>query len=573
MTTPAIAAPLNLVYPPTNAQTASDKIFFLGTAPPDAQVFINDKPLERSPSGHFAPSFPLQLGDNLFTVRYKTQEIKIDVKRVSLQPLPPTGLAFADASLTPNVDLARLPGEQICFGAIAPPNASVTVKLANQTIPLTPQSQLQLPPNSGALTGQNQPAQTTVKYQGCLTLPQISGSDQDLGKPEFQLTLNGKTISQPGAGKITILSTTRVAEVTAVAGVARTGPSSDYSRLTPLPKGTRATITGIEGDYYRLDYGAWINSKETQLVTSIPPKSIIRSVSTREVPGATEVYFPLQVPVPISVQQNDRTFILTLYNTTAQTDIIRLATNPTISRLDWQQIAPEQVQYTLNLKNHQQWGYKLKYSGSSLVLSLRHPPERSHGEPLSGIKILIDPGHGGQESGASGPTGYLEKDVNLIVAKLVRDRLVKMGATVIMTREEDKEVSLGDRVKIIDTTEPAISISIHHNSLPDEGDAQHTQGFASFWYNTQAHSLAAFLHDYVIKKLGRPDYGVFWDNLALTRPTSAPSILLELGFMSNPNEFEKVINPQEQQKIAGALADGIREWFITTKDTKNTKKD
>ena len=565
MTTPAFAAPLNLVYPPTNSKTASDKIFFLGTAPPDAQVFINDKPLERSPAGHFAPSFPLQLGDNLFTVRYKTQEIKIDVQRVSLQPLPSTGLAFADASLTPNVDLARLPGEQICFGAIAAPNASVTVKLANQTIPLTPQSQLQLPANSGALTGQNQPAApTTGQYQGCLTLPQ-SGSDQDLGKPEFQLTLNGKTISQPGAGKITILSTAKVAAVTAEAGVARTGPSSDYSRLTPLPKGTRATITGMEGDYYRLDYGAWINRKETQLVTSIPPRSMIRSVSTREVPGATEVYFPLQVPVPISVQQNDRTFILTLYNTTAQTDIIRLATNPLISRLDWQQTAPGQVQYTLNLKNNQQWGYKLKYSGTSLVLSLRHPPERSHGESLSGIKILIDPGHGGQESGASGPTGDLEKDVNLSVAKLVRDRLVKMGATVIMTREEDKEVSLGDRVKIIDTTEPAISISIHHNSLPDEGDAQHTQGFASFWYNTQAHSLANFIHDYVIKKLNRPDYGVFWDNLALTRPTSAPSILLELGFMSNPEEFEKVMNPQEQKKIAGAIADGINEWFKKVK--------
>jgi len=561
MTTPAFAAPLNLVYPPTNFKTASDKIFFLGTAPPDAQVFVNDKLVERSPAGHFAPSFPLQLGDNLFTVRYKTQEIKIDVQRVSLQPLPPTGLAFANASLTPNVDLARLPGEQICFSAIAAPNASVTVKLANQTIPLTPQSQLQLPANSGALTGQNQPAaSTTGQYQGCLTLPQ-SGSDQDLGKPEFQLTLNGKTISQPGAGKITILSTAKVAAVTAEAGVARTGPSSDYSRLTPLPKGTRATITGIEGDYYRLDYGAWINRKETQLVTSIPPRSMIRSVSTREVPGATEVYFPLQVPVPISVQQNDRTFILTLYNTTAQTDIIRLATNPLISRLDWQQTAPGQVQYTLNLKNYQQWGYKLKYSGTSLVLSLRHPPERSRGEYLSGIKILIDPGHGGQESGASGPTGDLEKDVNLSVAKLVRDRLVKMGATVIMTREEDKEVSLGDRVKIIDTTEPAISISIHHNSLPDEGDAQHTQGFASFWYNTQAHSLAAFIHDYVIKKLNRPDYGVFWDNLALTRPTSAPSILLELGFMSNPQEFEKVMNPQEQKKIAGAIADGINEWF------------
>jgi len=64
---------------------------------------------------------------------------------------------------------------------------------------------------------------------------------------------------------------------------------------------------------------------------------------------------------------------LTLYNTTAQTDIIRLDDDPIISRLDWQQVAPTQVQYTFNLKSQQQWGYKLKY-GTSLVLSLRHPP-------------------------------------------------------------------------------------------------------------------------------------------------------------------------------------------------------
>jgi N-acetylmuramoyl-L-alanine amidase len=273
--------------------------------------------------------------------------------------------------------------------------------------------------------------------------------------------------------------------------------------------------------------------------------------------------FPLQVPVPVSVQQGDHTFTLTLYNTTAQTDIIRLGDDPIISRLDWQQVTPEQVKYTFNLKENQQWGYHLKYDGTSLILSLRHPPARigqDKRKPLSGIKILLDPGHGGAESGASGPTGYLEKDVNLALSKLVRDELVKRGATVVMTREDDREVSLGDRVAIINREQPAISISIHHNSLPDDGDAEKIKGFSSYWYNTQAHSLALFLHDYIIKKLKRPDYGVFWDNLALTRPEIAPSVLLEVGFMSNPEEFEVVTNPQEQKKEAKAIAQGIVEW-------------
>ncbi|BAZ23481.1 cell wall hydrolase/autolysin [Kalymmatonema gypsitolerans NIES-4073] len=572
---------LKVVYPRANSQTSAKKIFFIGTAPSSGEVLINGKPVKRSKSGHFAPSFPLQVGENVFTVRYQNQEVLLKVTRVSTQPEVPQGLAFAKDSLTPAVDIAKLPGERICFRAIAQPNANVSVKLANQTVSLARQpQQAQLPANSAALTGQNQPsAQSSAsKYEGCTTVE----TSANLGQPQFQLTLDGKTITQPGTGKITILSPGQleVVEVTADSGVARTGPSTDYSRLTPLPKGTRAAVTGREGEWLRLDYGAWINSKETRtLPGAIPPHTIIRSVGYRKLPGVTEMVFPVQVPVPVSVQQNDQTFTLTLYNTTAQTDIIRLDDNALISRLDWQQLPPATgggqggVQYTFNLKKAQQWGYKLRYDGTSLILALRDSPLNSSAsrrettglfkrqKPLSGIKILLDPGHGGKESGALGPTGYPEKDVNLVVSKLVRDELVRRGATVVMTRENDTEVLLPDRVARIDQEEPAIAFSIHYNSLPDEGDAENTKGVGTFWYHPQAHSLAVFMHNYIVSKLGRPSYGVFWDNLALTRPASAPSVLLELGFMSNPNEFEWVTNPQEQKKLARVIADGIVEWF------------
>ncbi|HYX18801.1 MAG TPA: N-acetylmuramoyl-L-alanine amidase, partial [Nostoc sp.] len=88
-----------------------------------------------------------------------------------------------------------------------------------------------------------------------------------------------------------------------------------------------------------------------------------------------------------------------------------------------------------------------------------------------------------------------------------------------------------------------------------------TKGFGTFWYQPQAHNLAIFLQNYVVKKLSRPYYGVFWNNLALTRPAATPSVLLELGFMSNPDEFEQVVNPEEQKKTANAIAQGITEWF------------
>ena len=561
--------PLLVVFPPTNYQTSTEKIFFIGTAPPDGQVLINGKLVNRSKAGHFSPSFPLQLGENIFKVRYQNQEREIKIIRVSTQPELPQGLGFAKDSLTPAADIARLPGELICFSAVAPPQATVWVNLVNQNIALLPQpSQAQLPPNSSVLTGLNQPNLSSLtKYQGCTTVANAA----DLGKPQFNLQINDQRITQTGLGKIEILSPTQlpVAEIASESGVTRTGSSTDYSRLTPLPKGTMASVTGKNGEWLRLDYGAWINSKETKIISgAVAPQTVIRSVGYRQLAEATEIRFPLETAVPVSVEQGNNAFTLTLYNTTAQTDTIRLDDNRLISRLDWQQVSPTQVKYTFNLKKLQQWGYKLRYDNTTLVLTLRHPPHLKNSKrlPLSGIKIVLDPGHGGKESGASGPTGYLEKDVNLIISQLLRDELVKRGAKVVMTREDDRDVSLGERQTIINKQEPAIALSIHHNSLPDNGDAEKTKGFGTFWYHPQSHSLAIFLQNYVVKNLRKPAYGVFWNNLALTRPHAAPAVLLELGFMSSPYEFEEIVNPQAQKKMANILADGITEWFKTVKE-------
>ncbi|MEO1429939.1 MAG: N-acetylmuramoyl-L-alanine amidase [Cyanobacteria bacterium J06632_19] len=561
---------LKVVYPPTNHKTTSDKIFFIGTAPPTGQVLINGKPITRSQSGHFAPSFPLQIGENTFTIRHSDQQVEIKVIRNSSQPEVPQGLAFAKDSLTPKVDIARLPGELICFSAIAPPSATVSVNLGdNKRVPLLLQPpQAKLPSNLAALTGTNQPQNATKsEYSGC-----TRAEANQLATPKYQLTLNSQTITQEAPGKITVLqpSNLPVVEVSAEFGVARTGPSTNYSRLTPLPKGTRSAVTGKTGEWLRLDYGAWIKSSETvTLPNAIVPNTIIRSVASSQSQESTLVSFPLQTPVPVSVKQESDKFTLTLHNTTAQTDTIPFNDNPFISRMDWQQIPPSPgvnsgaVQYIFNLKKNQQWGYKLGYEGTTLKLKLRHAPElrRSRRKPLSGVKILIDPGHGGKELGAVGPTGLPEKDVNLTVSKLLRQELVKKGATVVMTREVDKFVSLGDRQKIIAREEPTLALSVHYNALPDYGDAENTKGIGMFWYHPQAHSLAIYLHNYLVKKLDRPSYGVFWNNLALTRPEAAPSLLLELGFMSNPQEFEWVNNPKQQKKLARTLANGIVKWL------------
>jgi N-acetylmuramoyl-L-alanine amidase len=553
---------LYIAYPPPKHQTTAEKIFLVGSAPANGEVTVNGNPVSRSKAGHFAPSFPLAIGVNQFQIRYRDKQLNITVTRNETEPEIPTNAAFAAASSTPAVDIAKLPEELICFGAIAPPEAKVTVRLGNQTVALLPQASLsQLPPNSAILNAQNQPtaSDNTGRYEGCTTFATVG----DLGKPLFELNFKGQTITQAGTGSVNILSAQNleVVEVTAEAGVTRTGASTDYSRLTPLPKGTRAAVTGKEGEWLRLDYGAWIKAAETKMVAgNVPPRSPIRSISSRQVPGATEIIFPLQVPVPVAVRQGNNEFTLTLYNTTAQTDTIRLDEDPIIDRLDWQQVSPTQIDYTFQLKNQQQWGYDLRYQGTSLVLTLRHPPQALDSQ-LKGIKILLDPGHGGSESGAKGPTGYPEKAANLVTSRLLADELKQLGATVYLTRETDIDLSLEDRVKEIDKIKPDLAISIHYNALPDGGDAMNTKGISTFWYHPQAHNFALFIHDYLIENLHRSDAGTFWNNLALTRPHTAPSVLLELGYAINPEEFEWITNPEEQKKLAKSIALGINEWF------------
>ena len=578
-------SPLSIVYPPLEHQTVAEKIFFIGTAPPDKPVFINNQKIDnRSNSGHFAPSLPLKIGENIFKIRYQEEEVEIKVIRNSSQPKIPQKLAFSENSLIPNADIARLPNEPICFGVVAPPDAQVAAKIGRSKIVLLPQVEsIELPANSAVLTTENKPTRKSSmgRYEGCTTLD----FPRDYGKPIFELEQNGETVTQKGEGEIKILSPKdiRVVEVVADAGVARTGASTNYSRLTPLPKGSRARVTGKEGEWLRLDYGAWIKAVETKPVPgNIPPQSIIRGIIAKQQESSTEIVFPLQLPVPVEIEQKEDRITLSLHNTTAQTDTIRLDPDPIIKRLDWQQISPTQIDYTFELNKQQQWGYDVYYEESSLVLSLRHAPEpkpllninRSVTDstnapliekPLNNIEILLDPGHGGKELGARGPTGYPEKDINLLIAKLVEQELTELGAKVYLTRKEDVDVSLKERVEIIDEIKPDLAISIHYNALPDSGDAENTRGISTFWYNTQAHHPAVFLHKYLVDKLNRADAGVFWNNLALTRPHTAPSILLELGFMINPEEFEWITNSVEQKKLSKAIAEGIKEWFDSIK--------
>ena len=240
------------------------QFFLIGSAPQNATVSVNGQSIDTSAQGFFAPSFPLQMGENTFVIRSQNQEIRKVITRNSSEPSQQDLNSLAPNLLYPAVDIARLPDELVCFEAIAPKNAQVSVRLDQNTINLQPsETVVNLPPNSAILIANNTPEiigdRPWTAMKGCQQLDNRSRVEN----PVFVMEYQGQTITQNQVGKIETLSpqNLRVIEVTAENGVSRTGPSTNHSRLTPLPQGTQAQVTGTEGEWLRLDYGAWIRGK------------------------------------------------------------------------------------------------------------------------------------------------------------------------------------------------------------------------------------------------------------------------------------------------------------------------
>lgn len=570
---PAMAE-LFVSYPPREHTTTSEQIFIIGTSDDDDPIVINGAPVDRSRGGHFAPTLPLELGANTIAVSQGDQRITLQITRLAAGTVYDTD-NFTAATIDPAVAIERQLGETICFSAIAPTAIiDPTVAIGGQTLPLYPEATpIELPPNSAVLNNRQEflPSNSTTlapqfqRWSHCTTFDQPG----TFAAPEFRATLNGQPIAQTGSGRVTIapISPVAIATVSVPEAVARTGPTTNHSRLTPLPRGTRATITGRDGEWLRLDYGGWIKAAEATISTQgRPVHATMRSAAMVEAGDWVEVRIPLQSAVPVSVDQSRDTLRLQLHNTTAETDIIRWLDLPWLRGIQWQQLDPDRVEFRFEFAPEvhagQQWGYQVRYDQTTLVLSLRKPPEIDADRPLAGVTILLDPGHGGPEDfGTRGPTGYPEKEMTLTIAQLIRDRLEARGAQVVMTREDDADLWPHDRVAVIDATEPTIALSLHYNALPDGGDPIATRGISTFWYHPQAEDLARFLHDQLITRLDRDSYGAIWSNFALTRPSNTLAVLLEFGFAINPDEYDWIVDPGAQQELAETLADSLETWM------------
>ena len=173
-------------------------------------------------------------------------------------------------------------------------------------------------------------------------------------------------------------------------------------------------------------------------------------------------------------------------------------------------------------------------------------------------KIVIDPGHGGDDPGAV--VTFSEKheaDHTLTTALLLKKELEDLGATVILTRDSDKSVSLENRAQLSNREQANAFISLHFDSGPNPN----ASGTTGYYFAATSENLAQTVNKYIARNLTVKSQGTKFQNFLVLRENKQPSILLELGYLNNVEDNKLIESTEYQENIAKSIASALKEYF------------
>ncbi|MCM3701627.1 N-acetylmuramoyl-L-alanine amidase [Paenibacillus macerans] len=223
---------------------------------------------------------------------------------------------------------------------------------------------------------------------------------------------------------------------------------------------------------------------------------------------------------------------------------------------------PSVVRIVLDVAPHVK--YELTQNAEEIQIKLLEQEESSNtttNETDSGnkiFKVVIDPGHGAKDPGATGITGYLEKDYNLSLSLKVKNLLEnEEQIETYLTRNDDTFVELADRAAFANNLDADLFISLHANSLPGSG----ASGTETFYYSSQSKKLGEIIQKHVVAVIGLPDRGVKSAGYVVIKQTKMPAVLMESAFLSNKKDEAILKDDKKQQEIAEAIVEGIKEYL------------
>lgn len=177
---------------------------------------------------------------------------------------------------------------------------------------------------------------------------------------------------------------------------------------------------------------------------------------------------------------------------------------------------------------------------------------------LSEATVVLDPGHGGSDSGALSTKNKMEKNYTLQLAQKTAKQLQAQGANVIMTRDTDKTVSLASRPGFSTANNANLFISFHFDSSPDDNTAS---GFTSYYYHDGLSMKLATDINRQMTNLPIDNRGINFGNFLVIRDVKVPSVLLEMGYINDNNDFKHIENPRYQELVAKDVKNGVNNYI------------
>lgn len=177
--------------------------------------------------------------------------------------------------------------------------------------------------------------------------------------------------------------------------------------------------------------------------------------------------------------------------------------------------------------------------------------------------IVLDPGHGGSDPGAIGIGGLREKDVVLPITVAIATLLQQQGFRVLLTRSDDRTLELNERTRIANQAKADLLVSIHGNSAGLDRPEIH--GLETYHYpgSRPSQTLAATIHNHILKTVRVRDRRVREGNLFVLRHTTMPAVLVEVGFLTGQEDGPRLATPAYQRELARAIATGIAQYVNT----------
>ena len=595
---------LSVVYPPAGARIAArDSNFIFGsTNTGRARLSINGQPVPVAPNGAFLAFLPVP-PDGVYvleaTAGAQTARLEHAVVPPTPEP-PPKGAEIQTRSISPQGAWAALPGERIDVSFRGTAGGSAWLVLPDGTrVPLLEKRAAARPePSVDPIARPAEIAPGWAEYQGYFAARPLRAPDAQLQTPiigsmelagasadgaarrggtppaRIELVVGNDTARAPLPLNLAIVDPARppvgIAQDSGPPGqtdmvvVARPAPGTTSHYF--WPNGTELTLTGQRGGELRVRLGtalnAWVPSGEVVLEPpgTPPPATLVGNVRIAHNPAYLEVLFPVTRRVPLQVEEGERRVDILLYGAISATDRIRLGpSDPFLERAEWRQEPDSVYRFTVYL-GAQPWGWDASWTDAGLAVRIRRPPTVDPDAPLDGLLIVVDPGHGGSERGARGPTALAEADANLHVALALRDALERAGARVIMTRDADATVPLYARTYTAESAGAHLLVSIHHDAFPDGVNPFRNYGTGVYYFHPHSADLARQVQRELQRATGLRDLGIVRASLALARPRWLPAILTEGMFMMVPQQEAALRSPEIQRRLGEAIARGMEEF-------------